>query len=186
MELVLVRHGETEWSRDGKHTGTTDVPLTATGRKQAEALREILGGRTFALVLTSPLARAAETARLAGFGEAEERDELREWDYGDYEGRRTVEIREERPDWTLWRDGVPGGESSAEVAARVDRLLEELRSVEGGVLVFSHGHLLRVLAARWIGLGPESGGRFGLDPATISVLGHERETPVIRVWNAAV
>jgi broad specificity phosphatase PhoE len=186
-QIVLVRHGETEWSRDGKHTGNTDVPLTATGRKQAEAVGDALRDREFTRVLTSPLSRAAETARLAGFGErAEERAELREWDYGDYEGRTTPEIREERAGWTLWRDGVPGGETAAEVAARVDRLLEELRSVEGDVLVCSHGHLLRVLAARWIGLGPESGGRFGLDPATISVLGHERETPVIRVWNAAV
>jgi broad specificity phosphatase PhoE len=130
--------------------------------------------------------RAAETARFSGFERAEERDELREWDYGEYEGRKTVEIRAERPGWTLWSDGVPGGESAAEVAERVDRLLAELRSVGGEVLVFGHGHLLRVLAARWVGLGPESGGRFALDPATISLLGHERETPVIRVWNAAV
>jgi broad specificity phosphatase PhoE len=187
VEIVLVRHGETEWSRAGKHTGHTDVRLTETGRKQAEAVGEALRRREFARVLTSPLARAAETARLAGFGDpAEEREELREWDYGEYEGRTTPEIREERPGWTLWRDGVPGGESAAEVAERVDRLLAELRSGEGEVLVFGHGHLLRVLAARWIGLGPESGSHFALDPATISVLGHERETPVIRVWNAAV
>jgi broad specificity phosphatase PhoE len=187
VEIVLARHGETEWSRDGKHTGNTDVPLTAAGRKQAEALGEVLGVREFARVLTSPLSRAAETARLAGFGErAEERAELREWDYGDYEGRSTVEIREERPGWTLWRDGVPGGETAAFVAERVDRLLEELPSVEGDILVFAHGHLLRVLAARWIGLGPESGRHLALDPATISILGHERETPVIRVWNAAI
>jgi broad specificity phosphatase PhoE len=187
MEVVLVRHGETEWSRDGKHTGNTDVPLTDGGRKHAEVVGKALRRLEFARVLTSPLARAAETARVAGFGDrAEERDELREWDYGEYEGRTTPEIREERPGWTLWRDGVPGGESAAEVAERVDRLLAELRSGEGEVLAFSHGHLLRVLAARWIGLGPESGSRFALDPATISVLGHERETPVIRVWNSAV
>lgn len=186
MEIVLVRHGETEWSRAGKHTGLTDVPLTEAGRKQAEALREVLDGRELARVLASPLARAAETARLAGLGErAEERPELREWDYGAYEGRTTAEIREERPGWTLWRDGVPGGETAAEVAERVDRVLDELRSAEGDVLVFAHGHVLRVLAARWIGLGPESGRFFALDPATISALGHERETPVIRVWNAA-
>jgi broad specificity phosphatase PhoE len=186
-EVVLVRHGETEWSRDGKHTGRTDVPLTPVGRKQAEALREVLSGREFARVLTSPLSRAAETARLAGFGErAEERDELREWDYGEYEGRTTPEIRAERPGWSLWRDGVPGGESAAEVAGRVDRLLGELRTIEGDVLVFAHGHLLRVLAARWVGLGPECGGLLALDPATISILGYERETPVIRVWNAPI
>jgi broad specificity phosphatase PhoE len=187
MEVVLVRHGETEWSRDGKHTGRTDVPLTAPGRKQAEALGEVLGDRAFARVLTSPLARAAETAQLAGFGaRAEERTELCEWDYGAYEGRTTAEIREERPGWTLWRDGVPGGETAGEVAERVDRLLAELRTADGDALVFAHGHLLRVLAVRWIGLGPESGRLLALDPATISVLGYERETPVVRVWNAAV
>ena len=186
-EIVLVRHGETEWSRDGKHTGNTDVPLTARGRKQAEGVGEALRDRQFARVLTSPLTRAAETARLAGFGErVEERAELREWNYGEYEGRTTSEIREERPGWSLWRDGVPGGETAAEVAERVDRLLAERRSTEGDVLVFAHGHVLRVLAARWIGLGPETGGRLALDPATISILGHERETPVIRVWNAAI
>jgi probable phosphoglycerate mutase len=185
-EIVLVRHGETEWSRDGKHTGHTDVRLTAAGRKQGEALGEVLDGREFARVLTSPLARAAETAWLAGFGErAEERAEFREWDYGAYEERTTAEIREERPGWTLWRDGVPGGETAAEVAERVDRVLAELRMAEGDVLVFAHGHVLRVFAARWIGLGPEAGSRLALDPATISVLGYERETPVVRVWNAA-
>ncbi len=186
-EIVLVRHGETEWSRDGKHTGNTDVELTDRGREQAAALAAALRGRDFARVLTSPLARAAETARLAGFGEiAEPRDELREWDYGAYEGRKTVDIREEKPGWTLWADGVPDGETAAEVAARVDRVVDELRETEGAVLVFAHGHLLRVLAVRWIGLEPESGRLLALDPATISVLGYERETPVIRVWNAAV
>jgi broad specificity phosphatase PhoE len=185
-EIVLVRHGETEWSRDGKHTGRTDVPLTAIGRRQAKALGEVLARREFTRVLTSPLARAAETARLAGFEPAEPREELREWDYGAYEGRRTVEIREERPGWTLWRDGVPGGETAGEVAERVDRVLGELDAVDGEVLVFAHGHLLRVLAARWLGLEPASGRLFALDPATVSVLGRERETPVIRVWNAAV
>lgn len=186
-ELVLVRHGETEWSRDGRHTGRTDVPLTETGRAQARTLPPALEGWSFERVLTSPLARAAETARLAGYGEvAEPRDELREWDYGDYEGRRTVDIREERPGWTLWLDGVPGGETGAEVAERVDRLLDELRLGEGTVLVFAHGHLLRVLAVRWIGLDPEAGRLLALDTATVGVLGHERETPVIRVWNAPI
>jgi broad specificity phosphatase PhoE len=187
IEIVLVRHGETEWSRDGKHTGNTDVELTERGREQAVALAAALRGRDFARVLTSPLARAAETARLAGFAEvAEPRDELREWDYGAYEGRRTVDIREERPGWTLWADGVPDGETAAEVAARVDRLIDEVRETGGAVLVFAHGHLLRVLAVRWIGLEPDTGRLFALDPATISVVGYERETPVIRVWNAAV
>lgn len=186
-ELVLVRHGETEWSRDGRHTGLTDVPLTERGREEAGALRAALEETSFDRVLTSPLARAADTARLAGYGEvAEPRDELREWDYGDYEGRTTAEIRKERPTWTLWVDGVPGGETAAEVGARVDRLLAELDAAEERVLVFAHGHLLRVLAARWIGLEPEAGRRLALDPATIGILGHERETPVIRRWNAPV
>ena len=185
-EIVLVRHGETEWSRDGRHTGNTDVPLTERGRAQAQALGAALEGRSFDRVLTSPLKRAADTARLAGFGDAEPRDELREWDYGAYEGRKTAEIREERPGWTLWADGVPDGETSAEVATRVDAVLADLRTVEGAALVIAHGHLLRVLAVRWIALEPEAGRMLALDPATVSVLGYEREAPVIRVWNASI
>jgi broad specificity phosphatase PhoE len=183
-EIVLVRHGETEWSRDGKHTGRTDVPLTELGRRQAQAVGAELQERRFALVLTSPLIRAFETCRLAGFGDvAEQRGELREWDYGAYEGRKTVEIREEIPGWTLWQDGVPEGETIDEVAARVDRLIAELRSVQGGSLLFAHGHVLRVLAARWLGLEPQAGALFALDAASISMLGYERETSVIRLWN---
>jgi broad specificity phosphatase PhoE len=183
-EVVLVRHGETEWSRTGKHTGRTDVPLTDQGQEQAAGLADALRGRAFALVLTSPLSRAAETARLAGFGEAAQtRDELREWDYGAYEGRTTPDIREERAEWSLWRDGVPGGESATEVGARADRVIAELRALTGDALVFAHGHLLRVLAARWLGLEPTEGRLLALDPATISVLAYERETSVIRVWN---
>jgi broad specificity phosphatase PhoE len=183
-EVVLVRHGETEWSRTGKHTGRTDVPLTDQGQEQAAGLADALRGRAFALVLTSPLSRAAETARLAGFGEAAQtRDELREWDYGAYEGRTTPDIREERAEWSLWRDGVPGGESATEVGARADRVIAELRALTGDALVFAHGHLLRVLAARWLGLEPTEGRLLSLDPATISVLAYERETSVIRVWN---
>jgi broad specificity phosphatase PhoE len=186
-EVVLVRHGETEWSRAGKHTGKTDIPLTERGERAAEAAGRALRDRRLALVLTSPLARAAETCRLAGFGDvAETRDELVEWDYGAYEGRRTVEIREDRPGWTLWRDGVPGGETAAEVGERADRVIAELRAVEGDAAVFAHGHLLRVLAARWLGLEPEAGRLFALDPATISVLSYERETSVIRLWNQTV
>jgi probable phosphoglycerate mutase len=184
FEVVLVRHGETEWAREGKHTGRTDIPLTERGRRQGEAVGAALEGRRFALVLTSPLERALETCRLAGFGDvAELRDELREWDYGAYEGRKTVEIREEVPGWTLWRDGAPEGETIEEVAARVDGLLAELRSVQGDALLFAHGHLLRVLAARWLGLEPQAGALFALDPASISTLGYERETSVIRLWN---
>ena len=185
QEVVLVRHGETEWTRAGKHTGHTDIPLTEAGRREAQAVGAALRGRSFALVLTSPLQRAAETCRLAGFGDvAELRDELKEWDYGAYEGRKTVDIRKERPDWSLWRDGVPDGETPAEVGARVDGVIEEIRSVAGDVAVFAHGHVLRVFAAQWLDLGPEAGALFALDPATISALGYERETSVIRLWNA--
>jgi probable phosphoglycerate mutase len=183
-EIVLVRHGETEWTLSGRHTGRTDIPLTERGREQARALAAELSRWQFALVLTSPLARANETCRLAGLGEqAQEREELMEWDYGDYEGRTTPEIRREHPGWTLWRDGVPNGETEAEVRARVDRVSAELRSVAGDAAVFAHGHMLRVLAARWLGLEPEAGRLFALDPASISVLGYERETAVVRLWN---
>jgi broad specificity phosphatase PhoE len=183
-EIVLVRHGETEWSRAGKHTGRTDVPLTEQGRREAEAVGAALRERQFELVLTSPLARAADTCRLAGLGDvAVRRDELREWDYGAYEGRRTVDIREERPGWTLWSDGVPEGETAAEVGARVDRVIAELRGLAGDAALFAHGHLLRVLTARWLGLEPTAGRLLALDAGTISVLGYERETPVIRLWN---
>lgn len=183
-EIVLVRHGETEWTRAGKHTGRTDIPLTERGRREARAVGSALQGRRFALVLTSPLERASDTCRVAGFeAVAVERDYLMEWDYGDYEGRTTSEIREERPGWSLWRDGVPGGEAPADVGARADRVIAELRTTTGDTLVFAHGHLLRVLAARWLGLDPASGRLFALDPATISILGYERETAVIRLWN---
>ena len=184
---MLVRHGETDWSRAGRHTGRTDVPLTEHGREQAEAVGSALRSRDFALVLTSPLGRALETCRLAGFADrAQPRDELREWDYGAYEGRTTTEIREERPGWTLWHDGVPDGETVEQVGARVDRVLDELRAADGDALLFAHGHVLRVLTARWLELEPAAGRLFALDPATISTLGHERETPVLRLWNQPV
>ena len=184
-EIVLVRHAETEWSRSGRHTGRTDIPLTERGRERALALGSELRDHEFELVLTSPLVRAVETCQLAGLGErAAERDELMEWDYGAYEGRRTLEIREERPGWSLWRDGVPEGETAEQVGERVDRLLADLRSSSGEAIVFSHGHLLRVLTARWLGLDPRAGRLFALDPGSLSVLGYERETPVVRLWNA--
>lgn len=184
-EVVLVRHGETEWSRTGRHTGRTDVPLTDAGRRQAELLRASLAGRPFAWVLTSPLSRAADTCRLAGLGApAEPRDELLEWDYGAYEGLTTPQIREERPDWSLWRDGCPGGERPEEVAARADRVIAELRGLDGDAALFAHGHVLRVLSARWIELGPEWGARLVLTTASVSTLGWERETAAIRLWNA--
>ena len=184
MEVVLVRHGETEWSRSGKHTGRTDVPLTEQGRAQAEAVGAALRNRDFALVLTSPLGRALETCRLAGFGDRTvQRDELMEWDYGAYEGRTTADIREERPGWTLWRDGVPEGETIEQVGERVDRILNEVRSLDGDALLFAHGHVLRVLTARWLELDLDAGRLFALDPGTISALGYERETAVIQLWN---
>jgi probable phosphoglycerate mutase len=183
-EVVLVRHGETDWSRAGKHTGRTDVPLNERGRAQATALAGKLAGRRFALVLTSPLSRAAETCRLAGLASrAMTRDELSEWDYGAYEGRTTPEIRAERPGWSLWRDGVVDGETIAQVGARVDRLLPELETAGGDVAVFAHGHLLRVLGARWIQLEASAGRLLALDPATISALGYEHESRVLRAWN---
>ena len=187
QEIVLIRHGETEWSLSGQHTGRTDIPLTENGRSQAELLGTQLADRRFALVLTSPLVRAAETCRLAGLSaQASERPGLMEWDYGAYEGRTTLDIRSERPGWSIWADGVPGGETAADVSKRVDRVLDELRSVQGDAAVVGHGHVLRVLAARWLGLGPEAGRFFALDPAAVSVLGYERETAVIRRWNAPV
>jgi probable phosphoglycerate mutase len=185
----LVRHGETEWSASGRHTGTTDIPLTEKGEAQAEALgklaTELRDGRPFARVLTSPMGRARETCRLAGYADqAEATDDLREWNYGDYEGRKTVDIRKERPGWTLFDDGVPGGETAAQVGARADRVIAACSSDPGGdVALFGHGHILRVLAARWLAFAPEDGRRFGLDTATLSVLGHEREVRVLRLWN---
>jgi probable phosphoglycerate mutase len=187
QNVVLIRHGETDWSAHLRHTGRTDVPLTDEGRREAERLGRALRGWRFALVLTSPLKRAAETCWITGFGErAEPRDELMEWDYGEYEGRTTLDIRRELPDWTIWRSGAPGGETPAEVGARADRVLEEIRAVDGEVLVFSHGHFLRVLTSRWLGLEPSEGRLFALDPATLSMLGYEREQPVIRIWNLPV
>jgi broad specificity phosphatase PhoE len=187
MELVLVRHGETEWSRDHRHTGRTDVPLTAEGRRQAERLHDALAEWDYARVMTSPLRRALDTCRLAGYGDRAERsDALLEWDYGEYEGETTDRIRESRVGWNLWRDGCPGGESAAVVGARVDPLVSELKESEGDVVVFAHGHVLRVLAARWVELPPEAGTCFWLATATISVLGFERETAVFKRWNAPV
>jgi broad specificity phosphatase PhoE len=184
QEVVLVRHGATEWSVSGQHTGRTDVPLNPNGEEQARALGVLLGGRTFALVLTSPLSRARDTCRLAGYGDVAQIDEdLREWDYGDYEGRRTVDIRQERPGWTLWDGGVPNGETAEQVGERAQCVIDRVAAVDGEVALFAHGHILRVLGAVWIGLRPADGRRLALDTATVSVLGYERETRVIREWN---
>jgi len=186
-EIWLARHGETEWSRTMRHTGRTDVELTEHGREQAKMLRRALEGHDFARVIASPLSRAFETCRLAGLGEGAERsDALLEWDYGEYEGLTTPQIRERRPGWVLWRDGCPDGETAADVGARVDPLVAELREADGDVALFAHGHVLRVLAARWLGLGPESGALFALSTGTLSALGWERETAVVRQWNVPV
>ena len=183
-EIVLVRHGETEWSRSGRHTGLTDVPLTVAGRRQAELLGAGLRAWRFTLVLSSPLQRAVDTARLAGLGGAVDLvGALREWDYGNYEGRTTADIRQERPEWSLWRDGTPGGERAEQVGARVDGVLSALRQSGGDVALFAHGHVLRVLTARWLGLAPSEGRLFALGTATVSVLSYERETPVVFRWN---
>jgi probable phosphoglycerate mutase len=185
-ELWLVRHGETEWSRSGRHTGRTDVPLTDEGRRQAAALRRALEGRRFALVLSSPLSRAWETCRLAGYGDvAETTDDLLEWDYGAFEGRTSAEIRRERPGWTIWTGEVPGGETIDAVARRAERVIQRPGAAGGDVLLFAHGHVLRILTARWLGLEPRDGRLFALGTASIGVLGGENGTRVIRSWNVA-
>ncbi|HMD51655.1 MAG TPA: histidine phosphatase family protein [Solirubrobacteraceae bacterium] len=185
-ETVLVRHAETEWSRDGRHTGRTDIPLTEAGRTAARALARRLADRRFELVLVSPSLRARETCELAGLAaQALISEDLLEWDYGDYEGLTTPEIDALRPGWSLWRDGCPGGEQPSQVGARADRVIAELRAAGGTAAVFSHGHLLRVLGARWIALEPSGGGRLGLSPGAVCVLGHERGTAILAGWNAS-
>ena len=184
--VYLARHGETAWSLSGQHTGRTDLPLTQRGERNARSLGERFKGLTFAAVLTSPLQRAARTCQLAGFGAlADEDRDLLEWDYGQYEGRTSAEIHAERPDWQLFRDGCPGGESPDQVGARADRLVSQVREAGGDVLLFSSGHFLRVLAARWLGLGVEAGAYFMLSTASLSALGceHNRSEPTIRLWN---
>jgi probable phosphoglycerate mutase len=183
--LVLVRHGETEWSRSGRHTGRTDIPLTDLGRAQAERLGRELRGRTFSRVLSSPLGRAVETCRLAGFGDRVELvDDLREWDYGVYEGRTRVEIAAEIPGWTVWTHPIVHGESLADVGRRADRVIAAALPIGGDVLMFAHGHILRILAARWIEEPPILGSRMELATATVSELGWEQERRVIEGWNA--
>ena len=184
-EVWVVRHGETEWAREGRHTGRTDVPLTEAGREQARALARCLSGHAFALVISSPMARAADTARLAGFPDPRTDPDLREWDYGVFEGRRTPEIREEYPDWSIWDGPWPNGETIDHIARRADRLVARLRAIDGDVLVFAHGHVLRVLAARWLGLPAAAGRHLALGTATVSRLGWERETACIETWNEA-
>ena len=184
--IYLARHGETAWSLSGQHTGLTDLPLTERGERNASQLGHRLSGLSFAKVFTSPLQRAVRTCELAGFAAIAEVDcDLLEWNYGDYEGRRTAEIYVEQPDWQLFRDGCPGGESPTQVGARADRVVRRLRAIQGDVLLFSSGHFLRVLAARWLGLEPAAGRFFLLSTASVSALSYEHNLfePVIRLWN---
>ena len=184
--LYIARHGETAWSLSGQHTGLTDLPLTERGQSNARHLGNQLRGWSFAHVFTSPLQRARRTCELAGFGaEAEVDRDLLEWNYGDYEGLRTAEIHAKRPGWELFRDGCPGGESAGDVGARADRMVDRVRAVQQDVLIFSSGHFLRVLTARWLGLEPEAGRYFLLSTASLSALSyeHDRSQPVIQLWN---
>ncbi len=185
-ELWLVRHGETEWSRTGKHTGQTDVPLTADGEAAAASLAPFLADVRFEQVITSPRRRARDTARLAGFPDAGIDADLVEWDYGDYEGLTTPEIRESVPGWTVWTHPCPGGETAEQVAARLDQVVARARAVDGRTLAVGHGHSLRALAVRWLGLDVRDGRVLGLDTATVSILGDDRGTPVIARWNSPV
>lgn len=184
--IYLARHGQTAWSKSGQHTGLTDLPLTDCGEEEARLLGKRLHGLTFARVFTSPLQRAARTAELAGFGASAEKDaDLVEWDYGKYEGRLTVDIRKEAPDWQIFRDGCPGGETPAQISARADRVLNRVRNVNGDVLIFSSGHFLRVFVARFLGLDVAGGRFFTLSTASVSILGYENSVtqPVVRLWN---
>jgi probable phosphoglycerate mutase len=184
VQFVLVRHGQTEWSKSGRHTSRTDLPLIEEGRERALAIGRQLSDRQFSLVLSSPLLRARETCRLAGFDDAAEIvDDLREWEYGEYEGLTTPQIRETKPEWNLWQDGCPGGELPAAVSARADRVLARVAGAPGDVIAFAHGHILRVVAARWIEMDVQAGARLLLGAGSISVLGYERETRVVARWN---
>jgi broad specificity phosphatase PhoE len=185
QKVYLLRHGETEWSLNGRHTGVTDIPLTENGRIAARLLKPILAKVTFTLVLTSPLQRARETCELAGLGQfANVEPDLIEWNYGEYEGLTTEQIRSTRPGWSVFRDGCPGGESPEQVGARADRVITKVRAAEGNVALFGHGHFSRVLAARWINLSANYGENFLLDTATLNVLGYYRESPAFMIWNA--
>ncbi len=183
-ELWVIRHGETEWSRDGRHTSRTEVELTPEGESVARRLAHRLDGVEFDLVLTSPRVRARRTAELAGWADAHHEDDLTEWDYGDYEGLTTATIREKVPGWTVWSQPCPGGETAEQVSRRMDRVVGKVRAHGGRVLVFSHGHASRALAARWLGQPVQEGRLFSLDTATISVLAYERESPTVARWNS--
>jgi broad specificity phosphatase PhoE len=185
QQVYLVRHGETEWSLSGQHTGITDIPLTENGRRVAQRLEPVLAKEPFVLVLTSPLQRARKTCELAGLGERAEIDrDLMEWNYGEYEGLTPRQIRAKSPGWMLFSDGCPGGESPEQIGARVDRVIARVRAVEGHVALFAHGHVLRVFAARWLGLPPTAGCHFLLDTATLNILSYYRNIPAVKRWNA--
>lgn len=184
MNLFAIRHGETAWSLTGQHTGTTDIPLTANGRRLAERMRPVLAGNAFGLTLCSPLQRARETCELAGFGDTAVIDpDLIEWNYGDYEGLTTKQIHEAAPGWLIFQDGCPGGETPEQVGERVDRVITRSRAADGDTVLFAHGHVLRVLVARWIGLAASGGQHFLLDTGTLSVLGYYRGIAAVRIWN---
>lgn len=185
QQVFVFRHGATSWSETGKHTGVTDVLLTEEGRRQAARLRPLLGGRAFARVMTSPLQRALETCRLAGLGgQAGQSPDLMEWNYGDYEGLTSDEIHRDRPGWLVFNDGCPNGEMPADVGRRVDRVIDTVRGVNGDVALFAHGHVLCVLAARWLGLSPNDGRLFILETSTINILSYSHGVPAVAVWNA--
>jgi broad specificity phosphatase PhoE len=183
-EVWLIRHGETEWSRSGQHTGVTDLPMTEAGEDAARSLRDILASTQFDLVLCSPRQRAMRTAELAGFTITDTTADLTEWNYGDYEGRTRIDILQERPDWSIWTDGAPNGETPDQISARVDRVIERCRAVEGRVLLFAHGHVLRTLAARWIAQPVTVGAHLPLDTAKVCVLAYDRGVPTLDRWNA--
>jgi len=187
QQVYLIRHGETEWSLSGQHTGITDIPLTENGRKVARLLAPVLAKERFALILTSPLERARQTCELAGLGGCAEIDgDLMEWNYGEYEGITTKQIHAKTPGWLLFRDGCPGGESPEQVGARADRLIARVRAVGGHVALFAHGHIFRVFAARWIGLPATAGSHFLLDTATLNILSYYRGIPAVKRWNATL
>jgi broad specificity phosphatase PhoE len=187
MNVFAIRHGETAWSLSGQHTGVTDIPLTDNGRRVAEKLRPVLAKETFALVFVSPLKRAQETCTLAGLGDRAVIDpDLSEWNYGEYEGLTSKQIHDVRPGWMIFRDGCPGGETPEQIGKRVDRVIAGVRAVEGDVALFAHGHVLRVLGARWIGLPAHSGQHFLLDTATLCILSFYRNEPAVSIWNARI
>ena len=187
MNLFAIRHGETEWSLSGQHTGMTDIPLTDNGRRLAERMRPVLAKENFDLVLVSPLQRARLTCELAGLGDRSVIDpDLIEWDYGEYEGLTSPQIHATRPGWLIFRDGCPGGETPEQVAARADRVIARARAAAGDVALFAHGHVLRVLASRWVGLGAEIGRHLLLDTGTLCVLGYYGETPALKIWNGPI